>query len=739
MTGKLKYSILSVAILMNVATYSQNSTTDYVNPFIGVDGGGNVLPGACLPFSLVRINPVTALPQPTNGYQTGKPVIGFVQTNVSGTGGGGRYGNFMVTPQVAVVEPDNLGSMISDEVSQVGYYAARLVKNNVFAELTCTDKVGIQRFSFPDQQTAQILITASSVIDRGINRPNDGKCLNSFIEILGDNTIVGYAELQGGWGHMQPYKLYFCAEFDRRYDSHGVWVGSTKEDNASSAKGAKCGAYFSFNADRGRKITLKVAVSTLSIDKARENLRKTDGIGFDAARAKAVDTWAQYLDKIKIKGGTADQRTLFYTGLYRSYIMPTDITGENPQWVSDEPCYWDFYCIWDTFRCNSPLYTILTPDIQVDIIKSLLDVYKHKGWLPEAWVTGGFCKQQGGTDTDNVIADAIVKGLKGFDYDLAYEAMLKNAECPADEQNLYEGLLVTGKHKDYIENGYVPKDKQCCVSYTLENAYNDFCLAQVAKAMGKKDDAAKYLKRSLNCYNLFDASTGFFWAKDKEGKWAEDFSPTHHGNPWWRGPYFYEGTPWHYSTYVPHDFNGLISRHGGKEMFTKFLDRFFDGKFFTHENEPDIHSPYLYNYVGQPHKTVEKLYSIINEQYRNTRNGLPGNDDSGTMSSWYVFSTMGFYPIAGQNFYLLGAPTFDEVEIALPNDKKFVVTSTNLSSQNRYVQGVRLNGRKYDKSWILHSDIVKGGKLTFEMGDKPSSWAVNSTMPQGASQIINNN
>lgn len=709
----------------------------YVDPFLGVDGGGNVLPGPCLPFSLVRINPVVERPQPASGYQTGKPLIGFVQTNVSGTGGGGRYGNFMVTPQSGKIEVDIPASTSREEQASVGYYSVLLEQSNVRAELTSTEKVGMQRFTFLDDREAHVLISASSVIDRFRNRDTDGRCLDSRIRILEDGTISGFATLLGGWGHRQPYTLYFCASFDRPGVAFGTWQDGQLNAGAHEAMGTCCGAYFSFGSRAGQQVMLKVAVSTLSEKQARDNLSGVRHMGFEQARKRSVEIWNSYLDRIEIRGGTPAQQTIFYTSLYRAYVMPTDITGENPLWKSDEPCYWDFYCIWDTFRTNFPLYTLLTPDIQEKIIRSLLDIYRYRGWMPDAWIVGGFGKQQGGTDADIVIADAVAKGLGGFDRELAYRAMVKNAEYPADERELYEGLTVTGKYRDYIETGYVPEHRACCVSYTLEYAYNDYCLSQVARSLGKEQEAAKYLKRSLNCYNLFDSTTGFFRAKDTLGRWKSDFDPARMGNPAWLGPYFYEGTSWQYSTYVLHDIPGLIERHGGKERFAAYLDCFFNGHFFTQDNEPDIHAPYLYNYVGQPWKTAEKVAEIVRNQYRHARNGLPGNDDSGTLSSWYVFSSLGFYPFAGQEFYLIGTPLFEEATIRLPGGKKLVVRARNLSPENIYIQQLWLNGKPYGRSWINHRDLVKGGELCFEMGEKPSSWAELSSMPEGATSRLN--
>lgn len=735
-------NLLSLTTLFAVAValcgcQSAKSPCAEVDPFLGVDGGGNVLPGPCHPFSLVRINPLVELPHPTNGYETGRPIVGFVQTNVSGTGGGGRYGNFLVTPQLGEIDVYDKSTTLSEETSQVGYYSALLDRWGIRAELTSTPRVGVQRFTFPAGGVPHILITASSVIDLDRNYPYDARCVDARIEAGKDGTVSGYAQIIGGWGHMEPYKLYFCGSFDKPYAVSGVWDSRGLLEEAQTARDSIAGAYFSFPNLDGDSITLKIGVSTSSLARARANLQEQEDKSFEQIRAASEAAWDDYLGRIRVEGGTPEQRKIFYTSLYRSFVMPTDITGENPGWTTSEPSYWDFYCLWDTFRCTFPLYSIIAPDKYVEMVRSLLDVYKNRGWLPDAWIVGGFSKQQGGTNADNIIADAVVKGLEGFDRSLALEAMLHNAETPADESDTFEDLLRIGKHRDYIEMGYVPSDKLCCSSYTLEFAYNDFCLYQVASALGKEGLADKYLKRSMNCYNLFDPATGFFWAKDRQGAWVPGFIPTYQGNPWWKGPYFYEGTPYHYSTYVLHDINGLISRHGGKKRFAAYLDEFFDGGFFTHENEPDIHAPYLYNYVGQPWRTAEIVRDIMANQYRTERDGWPGNDDSGTLSSWYVFSSMGLYPITGQDFYLIGSPLFRRIDIALPGDKRFTILAKGVSAENKYIQRATLNGEPYDKSWIRHADIVQGGELVFAMGPSPSEWATKCVMPKSASQIIN--
>lgn len=700
---------------------------DYVNTFVGVDNGGNVLPGPCLPFSIIRLNPIVTLPHPTSGYATGKPVTGFVQTGTSGTGGGGRYGNFALMAMTGNPQIESYSTPLDNETASVGRYSAHLTKSDIGVDLTCTEKVGFTRFTFPKGARPIITINASSVIDLFRNNKNDGQCLEASVKVNPDGVIEGYGKFVGGWGHMQPYMMYFAATFNKPFLSSGTWKDTVISENAKEVKGKRCGAFFRFSESSNTAVMVKVGVSVLSVDKAKKSLKEQKSVSFEAALERNRKTWNALLSKIWIEGGTEDQRVLFYTGLYRTYVMPTDITGENPAWQSKEPQFWDFYCIWDTFRCAFPLITLITPEKQSMIVRGLIDIYRHVGWLPDAWVAGSIARQQGGTNADVVLADAAAKKLKGIDWKTAYEAMLKNANEPVNEKT--DGGVNLGKFKEYIDSGYVPANKQCSVSYTLEYAYNDFCTSQVAKKMGKTADYQKYLKRSLNCYNLFNPDTKFFWAKKSDGQWAPDFSPTLQGNTWWRGAYYYEGTPWHYSMDVLQDIKGLVQRHGGNEKFTAFLDEFFDGRYYTQENEPDIHAPYLYDYINKPYKTAERVRELLDTKYQNKRTGLPGNDDSGCMSSWYVFSSMGFYPIAGQDLYLIGSPLFSHIKIDLGNGKFFIIIAHNASKQNKYITTARFNGKIWDRAWFRHYDIIHGAVLELEMGSSPSDWGIKGETP----------
>jgi predicted alpha-1,2-mannosidase len=694
---------------------------DYVNPFIGTeDGGGAVFVGACLPFSLVRLGPDTPLPQNTSGYVPGKPIDGFSHLHVSGTGGPGKYGNIMVIPENKLIIK-NYSSDKSDEAASPGYYTVKLNRWNVKAELTAAERVGFHRYTFNDNE-AYILFDLSRAVNVVEFEP--GYSIDANIRITSDNEIEGYGTYSGGWGPDVPYTIYFAAKFDKHFSEYGIWRNGIIHKSAKAGRGDSIGAFLKFNLSTNKIVNIKIGISLLSVEKAKQNLKQFEDYSFDQIKERAEKIWEEKLNLIKVEGGTEEEKELFYTSLYHSMLMPTDVTGENPRWNSDKPHYWDYFAIWDTFRSLHPLLTLIQKDRQIEMIKSLVDTYEHTGWMPECWTSGTHGFMQGGTNCDVLIADAAVKGLKGIDFQKAYEAIKKDADVPSDAPREY------GRDSDeYLRLGYSSSDKWCGSSRTLEYAYNDFCVAQAAKYLGKEDDYKKYLKRSLNCYNLFMNDTKFFWAKNPDGTWVKGFSPTFRIEEWWEGPYFYEGLPWHYSTYVPHDIGGLINRHGGNKKFVSFLDEMFDGGFYTQDNQPDIMTPYLYIYAGRPDKTTERVHNILKTDYRNSTNGLPGQDDAGCMSSWYVFSSMGFYPNAGQDIYFLSSPIFSKVEMNLGNGKIFKIIAKNLSDKNIYIQSAELNGKDWTKAWFQHKDIVNGAELILTMGSTPSNWGTKDPPP----------
>jgi predicted alpha-1,2-mannosidase len=418
---------------------------------------------------------------------------------------------------------------------------------------------------------------------------------------------------------------------------------------------------------------------------------------------------------------------MFYTAMYHALLMPSDRTGENPLWQSKDPYYDDYYAIWDTYRASNPLITLIDQHRQEDIIRSLINIYEHEGYMPDARSGNYNGLIQGGTNSDMLIADAWVKGLKNIDYNKAYTAMVKNAEsepkCPKKEGR--EGVNA------YKTLGYVPFGISVAGSRTMEYANNDFAIATLAKGLGKMADYEKYLKRASNWQNLWRAvgnhgANGFIWPKKKDGSWEEDFDVFRRGT--FKG-FLYEGDSWTYSLYVPQDVKKLIEMSGGNKAFVSRLDTFFTNKYYDVNNEPGFLTPCLYTWAGRPDKTAETVNETRNTHYGIGRGGLPGNDDSGAMSGWYTMHAMGFYPNAGQDVYLISSPLFSTVQIHLAGGKIFTIKALNQSESNIYVQKATLNGKLLNKAWFRHQDIINGGMLELVMGNKPSAWGMNDPPP----------
>ena len=713
--------------------FSESDPLGWVDPFIGVDGGGNTFPGACLPFSMMRLSPDTLPPQSTAGYLSNAPIIGFSHTHTSGTGGGGRGGNFLVTPQLGPIHVSDLASPKKDEMAEPGYYAVTLPRSGVRAEMTCSARCGMHRYTFAASGAVRLLLSVTASRNTTDRPRTDAVVVASEARIVSDRRIEGFVTTRGGWGNATPYTTWFCAEFDRPLAAYGTWKDEMVQPGTKETGGTVCGVFAEFQTRANDPIGLRVGISFSSGENARKHLAQTNRQSFATVRRKAQNTWRGDLNKIRIDGGSPVQRTQFYTGLYHSVVMPTDVTGDNPRWQSNEPHFWDFYTLWDTVRCTNSLYALIYPQRQSEIVRCLLDIYRHRGWLPDAWIAGDFGNIQGGTNADTVIADSFVKGIGGFDKETAYRAVRKNAADLTGDGYKF------GRYAEYLTRGWLPfgdpppggKKNTLSSSRTLEYAANDFSVAQIARLLGKKEDAERFTRQSLNAFNLFNPETNFFWARDASGKWVEGFEPSKRmgsdGHP------FYEGSAWHYAAYVPHDMQGLINRHGGARPFEAFLDQLFDTNQYSADNEPDLLTPWLYTYVNRPAKNGDRVRKILATRYRAARNGLPGNDDVGAMSSWYVFGAMGFYPNVGQDVYLLGSPLFPQIVMDLGSNKTFTIKANGVSEQNRYIQSATLNGKPWTKGWFQHGDIARGGTLVLEMGATPSDWGTMGPPPPSVS------
>lgn len=716
--------------------------TNLADPFVGTENGGNIVPGAQIPFGFVHASPDTGNPT-TAGYNSFENILGFSQTHVSGTGGASKYGNFLTTPLVGQLRTNNLGSPKSDEAATPGYYSVRLTRSGVKAELTATRLVAMHRYTFPASSLSHVLIEASSVVqpESGNNAIKNPHPVDCWVHVIAPNRIEGSGNFIGGW-NQSPYTIHFSAEFDRPFKAFGTWRdGHIEPGTVAAANEGKIGAYATFDTTSNPTVQLKIAVSFISTEKARTNLQEISDWDFDAARRKAEAAWESVLGQIKIDGGTDEQQKIFYTALYHSHYMPHDLTGENAWWDSSEPHYEDFYAIWDTFRTHFPLLLLIQPERERDMVRSLVDTFQHTGWMPDSRIAGANGMTQGGSNADVVVADSIAKGVKGFDYAKAYEALVKNAEVESPRP-LYEGRALL----EYKRLGYISMNYPRSISRTLEYAYDDFCIAQVGKALGHSADSQKYLERSKNWMNVWNDETRSARPRRGDGSWLTPFTAAHfypdNDFSYWDAP-FYEGSGYIYGTYVPHDAQGLINKLGGDAPFIAWLDAFFanpptrDPSFnnglYNHNNEPDFLAAFLYIHAGRPDRTQERVRRILATEYTTGRGGLPGNDDSGAMSSWYVWASMGLYPNAGQPFYYICSPLFSRSTINLGGGRTFIIEATATSATNAYVQSATLDGRPLDRAWLKHDEITRGGRLVLRMGATPVKWGRDNRPPSMSS------
>ena len=725
------YLVLVGIILSTQVLSSQN--TSYVDPRIGTTGGGNVFPGPSLPYGMVKIGPDCGDKSANAGYSPDGGIHGFSHTHVNGTGGGPKYGNILFMPGIGEIKPNGHTSLRDSETFKVGYYATTFSGTGIKTELTCTHSCGFHRYTFPAADNAFILVDAGSFLTTAYW--GEGQSLvGSEIEIVNDHEIRGYSCVRGGWNIGEAYTVYFHAVFDASAASYGTWKGDQLENDVMLQydEGVPTGGYLQFNTSPGQSVKVKVGISFLSTEKAKANLmEEIPHWDFDQICNEADAAWENLLSKVQIEGGTESQKRIFYSSLYRIFLQPADKTGENPKWSTDRPYYDDFYAIWDTYRATHPFISLVNENRQVDMINALIDIYKNEEYMPDA--RSGFCngRTQGGSNNDVLVADAFVKKLKGIDYEEAFSSMIKNAEVPPGGNEQKEGR---GGIPDYNNLGYVSINYERSGTRTLEFAYNDWCIAQVAKGLGKEDAIIqKYLQRSGNWQNLWrpvssEGFTGFIMPRNADGTWWDGSGFTVHSAGSW-GDVFYESNSWEYSLYVPQDVNKLIEKCGGTETFIDRLDTFFNKGYFNVSNEPGFFTPCLYNYAGVQHKTAKKVRDILTSHYRDTPGGVPGNDDSGSMAAWFCFHALGFFPNAGQDLYLISSPIFEKVVIKMDNGKTFTITSPNSSEKNIYIESAILNGEPLNRSWFRHTDIMDGGTLEFVMTDQPVRWDVGELPP----------
>ncbi|MBX3297598.1 MAG: GH92 family glycosyl hydrolase [Acidobacteria bacterium] len=777
-------TLLAAQCLLLTAAAQARDYTRWVNPFIGTGGHGHTFPGATVPFGMVQLSPDTRIDNwdGSSGYHYSDDIIyGFSHKHLSGTGiPDGCDILFMPTkpgwviPSAGHVTKDSYPSKFShqNERAEPGYYSVLLDDENILAELTATTRVGLHRYTFAESKIGEIVLDLQW----------RDKLLESDVQFIDDRRIEGFRRSQS-WAKDQ--KVYFAAEFSQSFRAPrgGANLGRAP-GTVLNSENKKSHAFFAFDTSVERQVLLKVAISYVSIEGARKNLEaELPHWDFDKVRADAKAAWNKELSKIEVSGGTDEQTTNFYTALYHTMIHPNvfnDVdgqykghdgkvhqlgsadtpvrmsvastrikvnesksstgnrslaggTGDADKSVRAPSDHYTVFSLWDTFRATHPLYTIIDQRRTVDYINSFIRIYEQGGRLPVWELWGEETDTMIGYHSVSVIADAMAKGIKGFDYEKAYAAAKHSA-------NLDHHGLAAYKRRGYIS----AEDDNESVSKTLEYAYNDWCIAQMAKILTERKkrngritrksiryayDDRLFSFRAKHFENLYDPNTRFFRPK-QNGGFIRPFAPnevTFH---------FTEGNSWQYSFFVPHDVSRLIELEDGPEYFAGKLERLFTtnekltGRFqpditgligqYAHGNEPSHHIPYLFTYAGQPWRAQKYVRKIMDEFYRNAPDGLIGNEDAGQMSAWYILSASGFYPVApGSPVYAFGTPLFPEMKYNLENGKTFTIRADGVSAENIYVAGAMLNGRPQTKAFLNHADVMNGGELVFTMSPSP--------------------
>jgi predicted alpha-1,2-mannosidase len=716
------------------------SLTKYVDPFIGTGFHGHVFLGANVPFGAVQLGPVNMSQgwDWCSGYHySDSTVLGFAHTHLSGTGIG-DLGDIAVMPVTGNVtmargkigdQKTGYYSLYShdEETAVPGYYSVRLKRYDIKAEMTATERVGFHRYTFPASNDSKIIIDLESGI--GWDRP-----MQTSIQQVNDTTIVGY-RFSKGWANDQ--RIFFTAIFSKPIKSFSVYDStSLQKQNAGNGRRLRGVAQFTTNKDE--QVQLRVGISPVSIENAASNIKaEIPGWNFEEIRTNGDRAWNTELNRIKIKSTDTSRLRTFYTAMYHTMIAPSIFNDHNGDYRGTDTMIYKkapftnltTFSLWDTYRGAHPLYTIMEWDRVNDMINSMLMIYKQQGKLPIWHLMGNETNTMPGYSGVQVVADAYVKGFRGFDTSLAWEAV--KATTMLDERGL----------KFLKQYGYIPADSTVeSVALGLEYAIADGSVALMAKKMGKTKEYDYYSKRGANYKNYFDPSSTFVRGRMDEKNWRTPFSPFESRH---RRDDFAEGNAWQYTWLVPQEVKGLINILGGEKRFIDKLDSLFVIKGdmgkeassditgligqYAHGNEPSHHITYLYAYAGKPWKTADKVRYILDNFYSDKPDGLIGNEDVGQMSAWYILSALGFYQVHPANgVFVFGSPVIDEATLKVGKDKNFHISVLNNNKTNKYIQKVRLNGKDYSKSYITYSDIMNGGEMIIEMGAAPSkTWGVN--------------
>jgi predicted alpha-1,2-mannosidase len=707
---------------------------DSVNEYIGTAREGQTFPATGAPFAMTQWTPQTR----AGNVKCVSPYY-FADTRIQGFRGSHflsgsctqDYGSMTIMP---LSGPLKLGdaarasafSRVAEKATPYKY-ATTLTDYDIDVEMTGTTRTGLMRFRFGKAAQSWILVEANSA-------PGEGEV--QIDSQANEITVINpVRRLYAGSGKLAGFSGFFVVQFDHPFHIGGTWAGGERHDGGSNQRGAAGppGAYVSFDLRPGETVLVKIGSSFTSLEEARRNLRsENSGWDFDKVTSDVKNQWNELLGRIRIKANPTSQR-IFYTALYHSMLLPrvfSDVSGTYPGFAGEGKVetaeaftYYTDFSLWDTFRAVHPLLTILDPKRELDMVKSLIAMGEQGGFLPIYPAWNSYTSEMIGDHADAVIADAYVKGIRGFDAETAYRLMKRNAtELPANHELYLDGRGRRGLDS-YLKYGYIPLESHMAdafhrneqVSRTLEYAYDDWLVGVMANALGHVDDAALFRKRAQNYRNVIDPQTGFARGRNEDGSWVSPFDPGV------AQTYITEGLPFQYTFFVPQDLPGLIDLVGGKQAFIGKLDTLFAKGFYDHGNEPSHHIAYLYDNAGVAWKTQQHVRELLDEQYSDSPGGLAGNDDAGQMSAWYCMSALGFYPVTpGSSKYEIGSPLFDDATIGLDSGRKFRIRAAGVSAGKQYIRSATLNGVPLNRYWIDHSEIISGGELVFEMSSKPN-------------------
>ena len=744
----MKRKLMSL-LLCGSLLVSAQQPVDEVNPFIGTSNYGTTNPGAICPQGMMSVVPFNVMGSDLNRFDKDKQwwstpysadnkfFTGFAHGSLSGVGCP-ELGSLLLMPTQGALNVDykEYGSEYKDEVASPGYYATRLTKYGILAEATATMRTGLSRFTFPKGESHILLHLGEGLTNES----------GATVRFVNDTEIEG-SKLLGTFCYNPTavFPVYFVMKLSKAPTKRGYWkkqrpmtAEAAWDADAGKYKiygsytremsGDDIGVWFDYDTEENESIAVKVGISYVSIENARKNMEaEQPGFDFDKVRTAAREMWNKDLSRVEIEGGSKDERTIFYTGLYHLLIHPNilqDVNGEYPQMESLQVGHtkgnrYTVFSLWDTYRNVSTLMTLLYPDRQIDIIRTMIDMYKENGWLPKWELYGRETFTMEGDPSIPYIVDAYMRGLRDYDVNLAYEAMRKGATTPG------EFNLLRPDANDYFTRGYVPLREQYdnSVSHALEYYIADWNLSNFAQALGKKADAQLFYERSMGYKHYYSKEFKTLRPLLPDGSFYSPFDPKQ-GENFEPSPGFHEGNAWNYTFYVPHDIKGLAKLMGGDKAFVNHLQSVFDKGYYDPANEPDIAYPYLFSYFkGEEWRTQKLIRELLKSGYHNAPNGVPGNEDTGTMSAWAIFSMMGFYPACpGDVNYVLTSPTFDKVTIHLDErfypKGKLVIESKHDTPEAVYVKEVKAGDRKLKGFTLSHEQLVNAGTLRFQLSDK---------------------